>query len=94
MDPELRQQLEEIHALARDNHRLLREVRRHQIFELLGKYALWAIIIAGSVYGTVTYVQPLISKFTSVTGMTPSGLLGLPSSVDIQKLINSYKVGQ
>lgn len=94
MDPELKRQLEEIHALARDNHHLLREVRRHQLIEMFGKYVFWLIVIGSSVYGVVNYLQPLATKFSASTGMTPSGLFGLPTSADIQKLINSYKAGQ
>ncbi len=94
MDPEIKKQLEEIHALVKDNHHLLREVRRHQIIEMFGKYIFWLIFITGSVFGVVNYLQPLAAKFSSSTGMTPSGLFGLPTSADIQKLINSYKLGQ
>lgn len=94
MDPEIKQQLTEIHALVRDNHNLLRAVRRHQIFEMVGKYVFWIIIIASSVYWVVTYLEPLAAKFSTSTGMSPSGPFGLPTSADLQKLINSYKVGQ
>lgn len=94
MDPEIKRQLEEIHALVRDNHNLLRAVRRHQIFEMIGKYVFWIVMIAASVYWVVTYLEPLAAKFSNSAGVTPSGLFGLPTSADLQKLINSYKVGQ
>ncbi|MBU6214769.1 hypothetical protein KGM48_02920 [Patescibacteria group bacterium] len=91
MDPEIKQQLAEIHALARENHRLLRAVRRHQMLDTWGKYILWLLFIVGAVGWVVTYLEPLAAKYTSATGTSPSGLFGLPTSADIQKLINSYK---
>lgn len=94
MDPELKRQLEEIHALTKDNHRLLRALRRHQLIGTFGKIAFWIIILGSSAYWYQTYLQPLVSKFSIMPGAATSGLFGLPSSADIQKLINSYKVGQ
>jgi len=94
MDPQLKHELEQIHALARDNHTLLRAVRRHQIIEMWGKWVFWLIVIAGSVYWTVTYLQPMAVKFQTASGVGNSGPFGLPTSADIQKLINSYQAGQ
>lgn len=94
MDPELKRELDAIHALARDNHHLLRAVRRHQMFDMFGKYILWALFIGASVYWVVTYLQPLATQFSVSSGMKPSGPFGLPTSADMQKLLNSYKAGQ
>ena len=94
MDPEIKRQLEEIHALVKDDHHVLRSVRRHQLFETFGKYVLWIIILGSSAYWFQSYVQPLVAKFSATTGMQPSGLFGLPTSADLQKLINSFTAGQ
>ncbi len=96
MDPQqqqqIQQQLAEIHALAKDTHRLARAVRRHQLLDTWGKVIMWLIILGGSAYWFQIYVKPLINQFR-VTG-TSSNLLGLPTSTDLQNLINSYKPGQ
>lgn len=93
MDPEIRKVLDEVHALTKDNHRLLRSVRRHQLLETFGRYVLWAIFIILSYYSYVSYLQPLLLRFSTNPG-TAAGGLGLPTSADLQKLINSYKPAQ
>ena len=93
MDPEIRRALDEIHALTKDNHRLLRAVRRHQILETFGRYVLWAVLILAAVYSYVVYVAPLVQRFSANPQSAASGIFGLPTSADIQKLINSYKPG-
>ncbi len=78
MDPEFKHLLEETHALAKDNHRLLRSVRRHQIIELFGKWFFYLILILGGSYYFFQYVQPLIEA-------------GIQPSSPFQKLIQSYQ---
>lgn len=87
--------MEEIHALAKDNHRLLRAMRRHQLIGTFGKIIFWLVILGGSAYWYQTYLQPLIAKFSAIGGpSTASELFNLPSSAELQKLINSYRAGQ
>lgn len=81
MEPEEKHLLEEIHALAKDNHRLLRSVRRHQIVELFGKWVLYLILILGGSYYFFQYMQPLIEA-------------GIQPSSPFQNLIDSYRTGQ
>ena len=40
------------------------------------------------------YLQPLVTQYFSMLGTEPIGILGLPSSVDVQKLLDSFKAGQ
>jgi hypothetical protein len=94
MDPEVRKLLEEVHALARDNHRLLRSVRRHQILETFGRYMLWIILILLSYVSYVSYIQPFMEKFRTDPQGAAQSFFGLPTSSDVQNLINSYKPGQ
>ena len=94
MDPELKRQLEEVHALAKDNHRLLRAMRRHQLIGAFGKIAFWIVILGSSAYWYQTYLQPIVSKFSGAQGEFTSNLFGIPTTADLQKLINSYKAGQ
>jgi hypothetical protein len=91
-ETQVKQELAEIHALAKDTHRLARAVRRHQLVDTWGKIIIWVVILGGSAYWFKTYVQPLIAQFR-VGNVAPS-LFGLPTSTDIQNLINSYKAGQ
>lgn len=91
MDPEIKHQLEEIHALAKDNHQMLRAMRRHQIYSLIGTIIIWAIALALPLYLYQKYLEPVVSKFSETTGMTTTGMFGLPTSADIQKLISSFQ---
>jgi len=91
MDPEVKRQFEELHALVKDNHRLLRAMRRHQIIEMFGKLVLWIIIFAASGYFYLQYLGPIVSNFIADPAMASHGLFGLPSSADLQKLIESYR---
>ena len=94
MDPEIKRQMEEIHALAKDNHQMLRAIRRHQWYSFLGTFLFWAVLILAPLYLYQQYIQPLVEKFQATTGTSTSGPFGLPTSADLQKLINSYKAGQ
>ncbi|MDP2655921.1 MAG: hypothetical protein Q8P17_05490 [bacterium] len=94
MDSELKKQLEEIHALAKDNHRLLRAVRRHQLFGIVMTVIVWLVVLIAPFYLYQQYIQPFVAKFQMTTGSDTSGPFGLPTSADLQKLINSFKVGQ
>lgn len=95
MDPqqEIKQQLVEIRALARDTHRLVRAVRRHQLLDTWGKVIFWALVLASSWYGYKVYIEPLIGKF-QVGQFNPVSSLQFPTSADLQKLIESGKAGQ
>jgi len=94
MDPESKRLLEETHALAKDNHQMLRAIRRHQWYSVIGTLIVWAIVLALPLYLYQQYLQPLVAKFQTTTGTTTTGPFGLPTSADLQKLINSFKAGQ
>ena len=97
MDPELKRQIEEIHALAKDNHQMLRAIRRDQWLGFIGRIIVWAIVLALPLYLYQQYLQPIVSKFYPTSATTTSGTsgpFGFPTSAEVQKLINSYKTGQ
>ena len=94
MDPELKQEIAQIHALAKDNHQMLRAIRRHQWYGVIGSIIFWAVLILAPLYLYQQYIQPFVAKFSATTGAATSGPLGLPTSADLQKLINSFKAGQ
>ena len=93
MDPELKRTLDEIHALTKDNHRILRAIRREQWIGFISKIVFWAVMLALPVYLYQQYLQPIVAKFSETSSTTPSGLFGLPTTAELQKLINSYKAG-
>jgi len=94
MDPEIKQLIEETHSLAKDNHRMLRAIRRSQWLSFFSTIIVWIVVLALPLYLYQQYLQPMLSKLSDVSGMsttTTSGFLGLPSSADLQKLIDSIK---
>ena len=99
MDPEIKKELAEIHALAKDNHDMLRAIRRDQWISFVGKLIFWAVVLALPLYFYQQYLQPIVEKFYVPSGSASSSIpglpdvSGLPSSAELQKLINSYKTG-
>ncbi len=94
MDPEIKQQLEEIHALAKDNHRMLRSIRRSQRLSFLSTVVIWIVVLALPLYLYQQYLQPVIEKISADSGMSTtatSGFLGLPTFNEFGKLLNSVE---
>jgi len=81
MDPELKRELDQIHALVKDTHSLLRTVRRHQLLEMFGKWVLYLALLFAGGYFFLQYFQPVIEQY-----MDPSS--------EFQKLLHSYQAGQ
>lgn len=94
MDPELKKLLEETHALAKDNHDMLRAIRRDQWLGFFGRILVWIIVLALPLYLYQQYLQPFVTRFSEATGVTATGPFGFPTSTELQKLINSFKTGQ
>lgn len=88
MDPELKKELDEIRALAEDNHRMLRAIRRGQWVSAFVRIAFWVFIIATPLYLYQQYVQPAIARFSAATGVPITGPFGLPTFAELQKLTN------
>ena len=91
MDPEIKREMEEIHALAKDNHQMLRAMRRHQLFSMVVSIVFWLVLFITPFYLYQQYLQPLIAKFQTTSGSPTSGTFGLPTTAEIEKLINSFK---
>jgi hypothetical protein len=93
MDPEMKRLLEENNALEKDNHRMLRAIRRSQWLGFIGKVVIWVIILALPLYLYQQYLQPVVERIATASGLsttTTSGFLGLPSFNQLGNLINSY----
>ncbi len=94
MDPELKRTLEELRVLTKDNHQMLRAIRRDQWLGFVGRVVVWIIVLALPLYLYQQYLQPFVSQFSSTIGIQNSGPFGFPTYAELQKLINSYKGGQ
>ncbi len=84
--------LVEVHALAKDNHRMLRAIRRDAWFTFFGHLAIWVLVLVLPFYLYWRYGAPLLSRLEAATGSKVP--LTLPSLNDIQKLLDSYRANK
>ena len=63
MDPEIKRLLEEIRELERENHHLLRSMRRWQWYGVAWKVLLWAGLIIVPIYLYQTFFAPVLPSF-------------------------------
>jgi hypothetical protein len=61
MDPEAKQLLKETLALAKDNHRMLRAMRRDQWLGFIAKVVFWLVVLILPLY----FLQPYLGSFLS-----------------------------
>lgn len=87
MDSETRRLLEENLAVAKNNNDLLRSLRHHQWLSTVFSAVFWIAVIVAPLYFYQQYLAPILKSF----GYETSGNFSLPSSADIQKLIDSFK---
>jgi len=68
MDPELKQLLTQIHALSEENHRILRDMRRAQVWGFVGKVIFWIVVIIIPLFFLAPYLSnlPSASQFQDV----------------------------
>ena len=94
---ELKKLLEENLAVAKDNNRLLRELRRNAILGLIAKIVIWLVLLGVPLFFLSAYLGPLMDAFSgkSTDGQSlPLGLFGVPSEEQINKLIEQYQAVQ
>ena len=94
---ELKKLLEENLAVAKDNNRLLREMRRNAILGLVAKIVIWLVLLGVPLLFLSAYLGPLMDAFTgqSPSGAAiPGGLFGIPSEEQINDLIEQYQAVQ
>ena len=99
ISPELKRELDQIQALEKDNNRMLRAIRRGQWLSTLWTILVWAIAISVPLYLYQQFLQPIVSKFYEPSGPTTttapsSRSFGIPTSAELQKLINSFTAGK
>lgn len=91
---EIEKLLEENLAVAKDNNRLLREMRRNAILGLIAKIVLWLIILGVPLFFLSSYLGPIMDAFSGAqNGQIPSGLFGLPSQEQVDRIIEQYQAG-
>jgi hypothetical protein len=92
-EPDMRKMLEEDLALAKDNHRMLRAIRRGQWFGWITKILFWGILLLLPLYLYQQYLEPLVSRFYpgAIPVSTTSPGFGLPAFPDLPKLLESFK---
>ncbi|HEY0948191.1 MAG TPA: hypothetical protein VGE53_01735 [Candidatus Paceibacterota bacterium] len=89
---ELEKLLEENLAVAKDNNRLLREMRRNAILGLIAKIVLWLIILGVPLFFLSSYLGPIMDAISGTqNGQLPSGLFGVPSEDQLNRLIEQYQ---
>jgi hypothetical protein len=90
-------QIEELLELTRDNNRMLKSMRRAQIWSGVFRFIYWALIL-GSLAGTYYYLQPLMERYmgTMQTMLGNSEQLGSGSKLDLNSLksLISSQVGK
>jgi hypothetical protein len=91
---ELKKLLEENLAVAKDNNRLLREMRRNALLGFFAKIVIWLVLLGVPLLFLSSYIGPLMSAFggASPTGESlKPGLFGLPSAEQVSDLMEQYK---
>lgn len=92
MDPELKRLLEQNLALTKENHQMLRAMRRRQWLGFSLKMLVWAALIVAPFYFYQEYFVPLVAKFAPQSGTTTNtNFFGIPSGAELQKLIEQYQ---
>lgn len=92
-DDGLKKLLEENLAVAKDNNRLLREMRRNAILGLIAKIVLWLVLLGVPLIFLSSYIGPLMEALSGTSTSTQNigpGLLGLPSGEQLNQLIEQY----
>lgn len=92
IDPEVKQELDALHALMKDNHRMLRAMRRDQWLTFIGRLIIWFVVLAVPFYLYQHYLEPIYSAIApGHATSTTSGFFGLPSSAELQNLVHSVQ---
>ena len=65
---EIADKLDEVMHLTKQNNRLLKAIRRDAIIGGIIKMVLWIVLILGSVYYTVQFLQPYLGMLESAGG--------------------------
>ncbi|MFA5933639.1 MAG: hypothetical protein WC795_00215 [Candidatus Paceibacterota bacterium] len=65
MDPELKSMIKENLELTQENNKILKKVRKAQVWAQISRVLYWLVIIGASV-GAYYYIQPYLSKLIGI----------------------------
>lgn len=89
--------LQENLAVAKDNNRLLREMRRNAILGFIAKIVIWLVILGVPLFFLSTYLGPILESMSGQavdSGQFSPRLFGIPSEDQINQLIEKYQATQ
>ena len=105
MDPESKKLLEKTYAVEKDTNRMMHIMRRDQVLGFVLKLIVWAFVLAIPFYLYQQYLQPFVNRFSAGHTATSTSSFSLPtlpslqslqsmvpSSAQVQKMLNAYKV--
>ncbi len=63
MDPDIKRLLEEIRTLEKENHHILKALRRYQWYGFIWKILLWTSLIVIPIYFYQSFIAPVTPSF-------------------------------
>ena len=94
-DAHLEELLEENLELAKENNKLLKEMRRNAIIGLVVRIIIWLLVLGVPLFFLSTYLGPILDALQGQANgqEIPIGLFGLPSEEQLNRLIEQYQAG-
>lgn len=91
----LEELLEENLELAKENNKLLKEMRRNAIIGLIARVVIWLVVLGVPIFFLSTYLGPILDAFSGQANgqEIPVGLFGMPSQEQLNQLIEQYQAG-
>jgi len=87
--------LEENLEVAKANHKILKRMERNALIGFFAKIVIWLIVLGVPIFFLSSYLGPLMQAFNgTATTTVPSGVFGLPSAEQLQKILKEYKASQ
>ncbi|MEK7099701.1 MAG: hypothetical protein AAB883_00990 [Patescibacteria group bacterium] len=84
---ELKKLLEETLAVAEDNNRLLKLIRRDATVSLVVKVLMYLLLVGVPIFFLSQFLHPLL---TPGSGASPAGMFGIPSKEQIDAIKGAY----
>jgi hypothetical protein len=91
----LEELLEENLELAKENNKLLKEMRRNAIIGLIARVVIWLVVLGVPIFFLSTYLGPILDALSGQANgqEIPVGLFGMPSQEQLNQLIEQYQAG-
>ncbi len=97
MEPEMRQKIDDLFELTKENNKILRKLRSSQKWASITRLLYWAVIIGISV-GAYYYLQPYLQKIMNAYSQSMSTLdkvqnfgNSLPDVSNINGILDQFK---